>query len=100
MAIKIYLHFDGPPQFTKVFRLTVDSLFDPVELLQGFADAYAKKFPDKSPLDCRALTVKPFGGGELGSQATLLVKKDLETDYIVLDTSTLARLKLCPASAL
>ena len=88
MATRIYLHFEGPPQYSKLFKLPVDSLVEPSELLQRFSDAFSKKFPESS-LRTADLAIKPIGGKEL--QSAFRVTESLDSDYTVFFGADTAR---------
>ena len=84
MAVKLYLHFDGPPQFSKLFKIPVDSYVKPWDLLRGFTEAYTRKYPEGCALRIEKLAIKPIGGRELQAQTALRATESLESDYTVL----------------
>lgn len=83
MAPKIYLHFDGPPQYTKLIKLGPNSSTKPTELLSIFAEAYKRKFPHAEPLNQSQLALKSTRGIDLTLKAALQISEGGESDYLV-----------------
>ena len=40
MVFKLYVHYDGPPEFSKVFKLSEESQITAADVLQTFTDAF------------------------------------------------------------
>ena len=84
MAVRIYLHFDGPPQYSKLFKLPVDSFVRPWDLLHSFIEAYSRKYPGTSVPQLEELAIKPIVGRELQAETVLRATESLESDYTIL----------------
>lgn len=65
MVLKLYLHFEGPPEHTKVFKIAEGSETTGADVLMGFADAYNGQHAAVRRLTAASLSLSTESGSRI-----------------------------------
>ena len=84
MSLKIYLHFEGPPQHTKLIKVAFECSYTASGLLRIFADAYRRKYPEVEALQEALLELRSHSGTIYPAESVLSFSPGSETDFAIL----------------
>ena len=83
MFVKLYLHYDGPPQYSKVFKLDASTPVRPADLLQSFVNNFNQRFSECKPIVASNFYLKYVSGKRIDLDANISPTQGTESDLNV-----------------